>query len=396
MTRLFIPVLSLFLICSFVCAYDAVVAKNMLIYSSLAYCPPEVSSSPDSWFNECREPEFQILKTFRDENTTGFAIVGADATRIVVSFKGSNGTRDFHADFIAGLESVLYFDFNCKLNDNFERKVHWGFCTYYQSIQSHGLPEFVHQLFTQAHGKKQVYVTGHSLGGALASLFTADIASRYTDIVPILYTYGAPRVGDFDFSKSVEDMTKEAYRIVHSRDMVPHLPKCCFGIWGAVCDHSQTCPHHPSEEAWYFNDMTDAQDPVMCTAEGEDPACSLGLIFPTSLEDHLVYFNRRVGTYCCPFLGPVLFPEEHSDSYPHPYPDRSSDNSSSNKVMQIHISESQSQSQSRSRYGFPSIDRPSGPFLPPQAIPHTPNQHYELWLLSHASPPATSFKKPDL
>ncbi len=46
----------------------------------------------------------------------------------------------------------------------------------------------------------QLYVTGHSLGGALAVLATLDIAVNTAFHSPIMYTLAGPRVSDPDFA----------------------------------------------------------------------------------------------------------------------------------------------------------------------------------------------------
>ncbi|MFM7365811.1 MAG: lipase family protein [Cuspidothrix sp.] len=66
---------------------------------------------------------------------------------------------------------------------------------------------------------KQICLTGHSLGGALATL----AAYRLINTFPVnsVYTFGSPRVGDKDF--------RSQYKITHFRfenrnDIVPHVP----------------------------------------------------------------------------------------------------------------------------------------------------------------------------
>ena len=67
-----------------------------------------------------------------------------------------------------------------------------------------------------------VYVTGHSLGGALATLLASDLASR-PDPKPRLavYTFGSPRVGNAAFARDFGAAVKDSWRIVNDGDVVP-------------------------------------------------------------------------------------------------------------------------------------------------------------------------------
>jgi hypothetical protein len=61
-----------------------------------------------------------------------------------------------------------------------------------------------------------IWITGHSLGGALATL----CAGRFHRARGV-YTYGSPRVGDGDFR---EHLAVDIYRVVNNNDIVPRLP----------------------------------------------------------------------------------------------------------------------------------------------------------------------------
>jgi hypothetical protein len=53
----------------------------------------------------------------------------------------------------------------------------------------------------------QIYITGHSLGGALATMFSAALALRgHAGEIGACYTYGQPRVGDFRFMAKYESL----------------------------------------------------------------------------------------------------------------------------------------------------------------------------------------------
>jgi predicted lipase len=69
----------------------------------------------------------------------------------------------------------------------------------------------------------QVYVAGHSLGGALATLATLHIKEmKYFQKAPILYAFANPRAGDLKFSKRFDKL--DCFRIANSEDIVPTVP----------------------------------------------------------------------------------------------------------------------------------------------------------------------------
>lgn len=68
-----------------------------------------------------------------------------------------------------------------------------------------------------------LYVTGHSLGGALATL-TAYHALVHHDNVQ-LYTFGCPRVANRPLAKQIDaQLEMRSYRCVHGWDIVPRVP----------------------------------------------------------------------------------------------------------------------------------------------------------------------------
>jgi hypothetical protein len=69
----------------------------------------------------------------------------------------------------------------------------------------------------------QVYVTGHSLGAALAHLIAADL-SLTAGISPVTYTFSGPRAGDHEFALAYAKAGLETWRIFNTEDIVPTLP----------------------------------------------------------------------------------------------------------------------------------------------------------------------------
>ncbi|CAB1184606.1 unnamed protein product [Spirodela intermedia] len=73
-------------------------------------------------------------------------------------------------------------------------------------------------------------VTGHSLGGALALLSAHEAAAA---AIPGLshvsvISFGAPRVGNREFVKELEDRGVKVLRLVNKQDLVPRMPGAVF------------------------------------------------------------------------------------------------------------------------------------------------------------------------
>lgn len=82
--------------------------------------------------------------------------------------------------------------------------------------------------------KLPLFITGHSLGGALAVLATAKRRLRAGGGTPLpvqaLYTFGQPRVGDGEFVGALEsDFKPRWFRYVNHNDVVPRVPLRTMG-----------------------------------------------------------------------------------------------------------------------------------------------------------------------
>ena len=67
---------------------------------------------------------------------------------------------------------------------------------------------------------RQIHVTGHSLGGAMATICAKRLSEEYEN-VHCLYTYGSPRVGNPKWCKSHK---VSHYRFQNNNDMVCKVP----------------------------------------------------------------------------------------------------------------------------------------------------------------------------
>jgi triacylglycerol lipase len=81
--------------------------------------------------------------------------------------------------------------------------------------------------------KSQVFVTGHSLGGALAVISTLhidqEICKKKVFSSPILYSFASPRVGNQVFAR---EFPKNSYRIFNTEDLVANVPSSVLAVRG--------------------------------------------------------------------------------------------------------------------------------------------------------------------
>ncbi|CAN0100888.1 unnamed protein product [Ectocarpus sp. 6 AP-2014] len=178
--------------------------------------------------------------------------------------------------------------------------VHFGFCEFYQTLVAEGLAAKVLHL-ARKHPTYTIFVTGHSLGGAAAAVCAADLVERLgvASERVVLYTLGEPRAGDGIFADGINEQVGTAYRIVHDKDLVPHLSLCCHGWLGKCIGGEEACPYQHSTEIVYANDMSDGSPWIECDdTVGEDYACDPQQGWDLSIADHVSYFARTVGQYC--------------------------------------------------------------------------------------------------
>jgi len=97
-------------------------------------------------------------------------------------------------------------------------KAHEGFYQAYRAMRS-----FVVQYLDQFYIGQRIIICGHSLGGAIA-LLLAEALRRIPDANYniLLYTYGAPRAADSEFTAGASALVH--HRIVNHNDPVPSVP----------------------------------------------------------------------------------------------------------------------------------------------------------------------------
>jgi len=96
--------------------------------------------------------------------------------------------------------------------------IHQGFYNIYKQLQSSI------RTWLSSNSIKNLYITGHSLGGALATICSLDL-SKYQ---PIVYTFGAPRVGNQIFASVYQTNVPQGIRVNNTEDIITDLPLAAF------------------------------------------------------------------------------------------------------------------------------------------------------------------------
>lgn len=156
----------------------------------------------------------------------GTAYVATLGKKLVVAFRGTKGqsfsdtVMNALTDILAFLKRVKFVDFTKGRARAFAGKglkVHMGFHNEYQRYQP------VIRKLVRNHPDHEIYVTGHSLGGALATLCSFDLALTTGRKVQA-FIFGSPRVGNEAFRLAMAQVVPDAIRIVHDLDPVPMVP----------------------------------------------------------------------------------------------------------------------------------------------------------------------------
>ncbi|MBN2977039.1 lipase [Pseudomonas fluorescens] len=97
-------------------------------------------------------------------------------------------------------------------------KAHEGFYQAYRAMR-----DFVLRYLGQFYNDQRIVICGHSLGGAIALLLAEGLRRvSDSDYNILLYTYGAPRAADSEFTAGASTLVH--HRIVNHNDPVPSVP----------------------------------------------------------------------------------------------------------------------------------------------------------------------------
>ncbi|BCG64107.1 MAG: triacylglycerol lipase [Methyloprofundus sp.] len=157
---------------------------------------------------------------FSDSVTGTQCFIVGDNKKIIITFRGTEGKV---ADWVTDIQ--LFKD--TWTNSTPIGQVHKGF---YKALQAVFL-NIENEINTLRTNNQTIWVTGHSLGGALATLAAATLKFQGSEIhFNGLYTFGQPRLGDRMFANAFNKYLKQkCFRVVNNNDVVSRVPPQIFG-----------------------------------------------------------------------------------------------------------------------------------------------------------------------
>uniref|UniRef100_A0A0K0F3P4 Lipase_3 domain-containing protein n=1 Tax=Strongyloides venezuelensis TaxID=75913 RepID=A0A0K0F3P4_STRVS len=265
------------------------------------------------FFRSYKLYESKVVICDRSGNRCGFyVLISVYESIIVLVFAGTVSNNQLLKQPLSFFQKRIYYSNSGLVNKYYAES--------FEKIWGHAKRVFLDRRYTNY----KVYVTGHSLGAAYASLATFKISylnyRKGKDIY--LYTFGGPRIGSLEFAKNFDRLVPNSYRVVVGSDIVSHFPPCTkmkernlkfykklFGRRKSrPCDpHDHNGYYHHGVEVWY--PLGTNSKYFICNGypKNEDFSCSDGLVyykrrFTEYRRNHSVYFRDLLLKYIDIFL----------------------------------------------------------------------------------------------
>ncbi|MGG6240097.1 lipase family protein [Nodosilinea sp. AN01ver1] len=224
--------------------FDPSMARKLAGLTQQAYDQFDLRIHPQTWRLEA---PYQLDTEFAEKDVPfGFVASEANSNNVYVIFRGTKRFVEWFKD--ANVQLVSYRssrdknDKKVEIDDEIAEGIvqknqssliipnisdDFGFVTAgFRGIYVSLRKKLIDALQQKPQNSK-IFVTGHSLGGALATLAIPDILknTHFTNPENIkLYTFASPRSGDRHFATNFQKLGVQHWRIANTEDFVTMLP----------------------------------------------------------------------------------------------------------------------------------------------------------------------------
>mmetsp|Transcript_14647 Transcript_14647/g.23869 ORF Transcript_14647/g.23869 Transcript_14647/m.23869 type:complete len:348 (+) Transcript_14647:483-1526(+) len=254
--------------------YDEAEAKKYVHLAGASYCPVD---QIQAWTCKQCKPGFSPKVVMNNDAKILRGYIGIDEVEnaVVIAFRGTVTTIK---DWITDLDIFKISPYT----DLPQVQVHRGFYLSFKYFEPQIL-DFLQNMGTPA---PKIVVTGHSLGGAIATVCAFTLMHVHGYEIERVVTFGEPRDGDTNFASIYDTTIPNHWRVTHAKDIVPHVPIPWQGFY------------HVATEVWYPSQDYVPEQYTICDGSGEDPTCS-DSVLDTSVDDHLTYIGIPLGSDAC-------------------------------------------------------------------------------------------------
>mmetsp|Transcript_22397 Transcript_22397/g.55201 ORF Transcript_22397/g.55201 Transcript_22397/m.55201 type:complete len:415 (-) Transcript_22397:2178-3422(-) len=234
-----------------------------MLCAKLAYEHPDIIRDVVARWGWTWHERFQSPRRDRrlEDRYETSAFVISNEHCVLVVFRGTMPLSliQWRTDFTLGWEDL----------DNPPRRVHGGF---HRALKDRAdrtgdvsIREAIDQVL-QGLSDKSIFITGHSMGAALTSVYAHGLDEALRGRVKGVFTFAQPRVGNEGYRDFFDrHYGKKCLRFVNSGDIVPQVPPYRFGyrhhagerfITGVsgriVDDPEEICIERENHEDWWF------------------------------------------------------------------------------------------------------------------------------------------------
>ena len=279
--------------------YNPQEALKLAKFSAMAY-----SDTPD----KCLEglyPTWNVSDYFENrqecddflfdytKQCMAFSVVHHEHKEIIVSYRGTRGNKQV-------IDQVLNILGKPSVPCGVGGKVQQYFDNVHDRLYFHTKMHVKSML--EKYPNYTVKFTGHSLGGAAASITSGSLVKEgiLKRQQVVLYTFGMPRVGNKYYAEAHDNLVPRSWRVVRDGDKVARFPPCRL----MQCSSFNGPYHHKSKVLYTDSVMMVNSSYRICNGnEQSNTKCKERVrpkrgIVDRAMNIHKYYFDIPIGTYC--------------------------------------------------------------------------------------------------
>ncbi|MEM1170857.1 MAG: lipase family protein [Cyanobacteria bacterium P01_H01_bin.35] len=178
------------------------------------YNRPDDTPDEEKIIADLKAEDEKFISVTGDSKNSAQAILVEHEDYFCLAFRGTNELNDWFDNFNAFLEKKLF------------GKFHRGF---FYSVEDNWGPLFSKYQELRQKKKRPLFLTGHSLGGAMATIAAAKLIYKGLPFISV-YTFGQPRAVEIATARLFNIEAKSRFfRFHNNNDLVTRFPTRLMG-----------------------------------------------------------------------------------------------------------------------------------------------------------------------